>query len=264
MRKLILLFVLPLIGLAQSGVDAGLFKKTGGTTMNLINYRLPLNDTTQWLNNLQYKKLWVNVLTTDTARFIMYYQVGNDTTNFGGLTNFDSVVVTSKTAESWDATNYIGGFPFIRFVVKNDTVTATDSVRIYTNDGDSIAAETYNNAYADTSQWLNQSAYETLTLYLVTLDSARITVAYQVANDTTSFSAKTVFDSLVTTSNSGATDSWDVTPYYQHNTYIRFIFAAASGNYGQGTTSNTLSAYFRRIAFGHNIGTYSFGYKREK
>lgn len=264
MKKLFLIFLFPALLLGQSTINANRFKLRGGSPILNRSYRIPMHDTTGWLDNLQYKKLWFNVQSSDTARFLFSYQVGNDTTYFTPATALDSLVTTSTIgdAKTLDVTSKVGGFQFIRFIIKNDTLTVTDSVRTFDNNGDSIGAVTYTANMKDTTQWLNFSAYSSATLYLHSLDSARATITYQVANDTTVVISSALFDSLSTTSNTGAEDSYVITTYYQLHTYIRFIISFLAT--GQGTTSNTYSAYYRRIAFGSPIGTYTAGYKQEK
>ena len=117
MKKLFLLLVLPIVAYSQASVDAGVLKTRNKVTIVNRTYTNSTSDTTFWFNSLQYKKLWLNVQTKDSARIVISYRVSNDTTSSPAFAIYDSLISTSNDGgtSTKDYTTILGGFPFIQW-----------------------------------------------------------------------------------------------------------------------------------------------------
>lgn len=252
-RLLILFFVICSVGYGQVSNKAEVMVRKDTAKVFKVSlsdraYNSLTIDTTIVYQAEDWKNVYVTIQSEDSARCRIKYQLSTDGSTWGVMATKDSLSTAEATGDlkSVDLTANIIGAQYFRIAFDfanahqyEDSTTARDKYNAQ------IAARAYANGFSDTTEWLLADKYRTLNLHATTLDSARFVFTYQTASDTTNVSsAQTVVDSLVTADNAGATKSVDMDASLDDSTWVRFIIKAGAGNFGQGTTSATYTAWY--------------------
>lgn len=119
-------------------------------------------------------------------------------------------------------------------------------VPLTTNGGTRIVNKTYAVTTNDTTDSFDLRNYKTPYLTIQTQDSAVFNLKYQLSTDNSHWGVLTLYDSLVTASNTGNVKSWDLSSVILGSPWVRFSLSIHDTTGGQarpGVSSAKYSAY---------------------
>lgn len=108
--------------------------------------------------------------------------------------------------------------------------------KMVTNNGVTIVDRDFSRSTLDTTRSIDVRFADDYFLGISTYDSARMYVSYQTSNDNSTWTVKTVLDSVINTNNAGSYEVWDLSSIVRGTQYLRFIYDFQSGHIWQDST----------------------------
>ena len=101
--------------------------------------------------------------------------------------------------------------------------------KMVTNNGVTMVDRTFTKTTSDTTRSIDVRFADDYFLGLSLYDSGRVYISYETSNDKVVWTPKTTLDSVITTSNAGSYEVWDLTTTIRGTSYLRLFFDFASG-----------------------------------
>lgn len=130
--KTLLLLLFPVVLLAQTRpVDSPrnqtqFLKTNNAVTINARSFTSSTSDTTEVLNTVDQKTLYLNVQADDTTTVLIYYALSVDGTTFTSYTLKDSLSAkpanATSSVKSVDLTSTILGARYVKYILKHSAL----------------------------------------------------------------------------------------------------------------------------------------------